>query len=367
MTKKQTKRKKKAVKKKTAKRSNRKTNRKSKRKRPPPLTQAECQRLGYAYRDLAEADLNSGIKPNLSRVLERHPRLRAKFQKGHLLQSLTRLAPTADSFKQAVVKLKQMGFDFEKAQDLRDLFDRDIEAADAWRKAEANAWIDNRQLLIAAAVGGNVKAIQLIDAWFIDRDREAQGPPVKLSRMKQTDIAALFAVTRITVRQWTDANRCPRNADASYNLADVIRWRLDFEKRKAAGSGKLAPADELRDLKAADKRLDIEERRANLLDRGEVISGLVARWQTIVGACRYKSRELATQVHGQTVANTEAIFERSFEDLQRQWLDVPTDFLRLPEQAEAKFVEMLESLKPATIEDKNEGREEDTKKQIDQR
>ena len=77
---------------------------------------------------------------------------------------------------------------------------------------------------------------------------------------------------------------------------------------------------------------------------GEVIGGLAARWQKITSGFRYRTRELATMVHSQTVEKTTDILRRFFGELQEGWLDVP-EFLYLPAEAEKKYIELLELIK----------------------
>ena len=91
-------------------------------------------------------------------------------------------------------------------------------------------------------------------------------------------------------------------------------------------------------------------RTEHLLNREDVIAGLIGRWQKTVGALKCKARELATMVHGQTVDNSEDILSRFFEDLQREWLTVP-EFLNLPEAAQEKFNELMKALRSSTEEE----------------
>ena len=137
----------------------------------PRLTMAEAQRLGVENADLLEADLDCPGKTNLAKALAGHPRLKQAFRRGQLLQQLKRLAPVTDSITHAAIRLKKLGFEFETGRELRDYLDSDAEALEIWNEADANAWIENRELLRAAAKDGNVKAIQLIDAWFTGRER----------------------------------------------------------------------------------------------------------------------------------------------------------------------------------------------------
>jgi transcriptional regulator with XRE-family HTH domain len=327
---------------KTVKRAKVKTVKRAKVSKAPkkkaPLTEAQCRRLGYDYADLLEADSLLEKKPTLAKILSRHPRLRRAFRRGQLLQHLRRLAPVTDCITHAAIRLKTLGFDFAAGQVLRDFLDRDGEALEIWTTAEANAWIDNREDLRATAKDGNVKAIQLIDAWFTGRERESKSDAPDLSHLPQQDICDLLGVTRQTLLAWEKNDRLPRNADKSYHLAGVIKWHGEFCRAKASGP---APAkDRMRDAKAERLELQVAAEKGQLLDRGEVVAGLVARAEKLAGAFRYKRRELALMLHGQTVESIEQTLGRFFDDLQTELLDVP-EYLKLSAETEQKFRELL--------------------------
>jgi len=316
------------------------SNRKTKRKRPRlPISAVRVKSLAYEHGALAAADGHCKLARPLADIIEKHPKLDVAWNRGQFLRNLEAEAASSPSLSRTAGHLGFTG------QQLRALLDGDCEADDLWRQGRMALEIRQNERVFERADEGKDWAVRLVEEFLKSADDggfPAAGRDTK--RMMQKEIAELFAVTCVTVREWTDKHRCPRNGDGSYNLAEVIGWHIEFVKRKTP-AGRILPADKLRDLKAEEKRLDIEHRRGNLLDRDEVAAGLLARWQAILGACRYKGRELAALVHGQTAENIESICERFFEDLQRQWLDVPSDFLRLPEAAEVKFGELLESLK----------------------
>jgi len=299
------------------------------------ISQTSVRRLGFECEDLAEADLAAALARPLAEFLKRDDKLSASFERGRFLRNLKAKAGVVDTVSEAAAALK-----LSSGQELRDILDTDPEAADIWYQTRLDTRVRVREALLAAAEEGNQRAITVVENYLKDEEKTRPAGS-DLTRLIQKEIADLFDVTRITVNDWTNKHKCPRNADGSYNLYEVIKWYGEFVKSKS--TGRMLPADTLRDLKAEEKRLDLAQRRHKLLDREEVIAGLVARCQLMVGAFNYKRRELANMVHNQTIENIEDILGRFFEDLQRQQLEVP-EFLELPEAALEKLGECFELL-----------------------
>lgn len=97
-----------------------------------------------------------------------------------------------------------------------------------------------------------------------------------IRKAKRQEIADLFGVAGPTVTRWFKSEGCPRNADGSYNLVNVIQWALERERLNAAApSGTeseestkwLTKYRKERALKAESERKETEGR---LLDADEV-------------------------------------------------------------------------------------------------
>ena len=291
--------------------------------------------MGFGYENLVEADMAAGTKKLLSKILPKYPKLQAAWDRGQFLRDLQALAGVVATISEAAHKL-----DMPSSEALRDMIDSDNEVGNIWKKTRLNTIIEAREALLTAACEGNHVAIRAVENYLREEKRPiALEGRADTARMRQVELVDLFGVTRITINDWINKQGMPRNNDKTYNLADVIRWYSGFIKRKEGG--KILPADRLRDLKAEEKQLDLAARQHQLLEREEVIAGLVGRWQNIVGTFRYKQRELAGLVHGQTVDNIEDILGRFFEDIQREWLTMP-EFLYLPEEAAKKLTECME-------------------------
>lgn len=313
------------------------------------LSEAQSQRLGFACKDIAEADAASGLGPNLARYFLRHPRLRAAFDRGRFLANLKALAGVVATVSEAAHKLGLVS-----GEALREMLDTDPEAGDIWSQTRLDTIIQARQALLTAAKEGNQTAIRAVEN-YLREEKQQTGPSADLTRLSQKEICELFAVSRVTLNEWQAKHTLPRNADKTYNLSQMIRWFGEFSQRKGGG-GRILPADKLRDLKATEKEMDLAQRRSQLLEREAVISDLVQRWQRIVGAFRYKRRELAMMVHGQTVERIEDALSRFFGDIKREWR-IPMAALQLPPEAQGKLDECMNLL--AAEADEREQKTED--------
>jgi len=307
------------------------------RSRKAKLSIAAAKSLGYTSENQTAADAASGLDVTLAGLFryKKYATQKKAFERGQFLRNLEALAGVVETVSEAARKLG-----LASGSALREILDTDIEAGNLWNQKRLDTKIKAREGLITAAEAGNQAAIRAIENYLRDDQRPAAAGP-DLHKLMQKSIADLFDVDRLTVRNWTERHNCPRNADGSFDLASVIRWWKGYESRKSGAH--VEPGDKLRTLKAEEKQLDIAQRRGELLDRNEVIAGLVARCQLAVGAFNYKRRELANMVHNQTVEGIEDILGRFFEDLQRQQLDVP-EFLELPAEAAGKLQECFKLL-----------------------
>jgi len=321
-----------------------KTKKRATRAKKPPrrLSGADAQRLGFSHADLVEADISFGGISNLAKYFERHPVIEKAFRRGQFLRQLQQFAGVVATVSEAAYKLG-----LASGEALREILDSDAEAADIWHKTRLDTIVAARQALLKAAKDGKQTAIRAVEN-YLREEKQAAGPAADLSHMPQKDICELFGLTRVTLNDWEKKYSMPRNADKTYNLAELIRWYSEFAKKRF--TGRAESSDKLRDLKAEKMQLELAESRGQLLDRESVIAGLIARWQLIIGAFKYKRRELASTLHGQTVERIDDCLSRFFEDLQRQWLTVP-EFLKMPAEAEGQFIELLTMLDEETMDD----------------
>jgi len=284
----------------------------------------------------------------LAEYIKRFPPLAEAWERGQLLRNLKGCAAAIMTVTQAA---KLLGF--ERGRELRELLDTDTEVCDLWEQTRIKAVADAKQALAKAAKSGNQQAIKAVESFLYD-EGEGRTANINYAALTINQMADLFGVTRQTIHDWYSKHGLIRNAEGGINLKDAIAWYSAFTKRKT--NGRLLPADKLRDLKAEEKIIDLAERRHELLSREEVVAGLLGRWGRIVGSFKYKGRELASMVHGQTVDGIEDILSRFFEDLQREWLTVP-EFLYLETAGAEKLEELFILLRSDGAGPKDKGGE----------
>ncbi|HUW61908.1 MAG TPA: hypothetical protein VMZ06_12985 [Candidatus Bathyarchaeia archaeon] len=317
-----------------------------------PLTEAESQRLGYEYKDLAEADAASGIRPNLSKYFSRHPRLRKAYDRGRLLRYLVELAPKALIYDSAR-RMKDLGFSqFESAQNLRDFLDGDAEARELWETARVNAWIKNRESLEKKAGEGDVAAIKLMERWAQDRQRETGEPgAANFSRVGVNQTAELLHVTRETIHEWRTEKGLPVNIDGTFDLYRAIPWWGDFKLKQAVrGRDAVSPLNPFQAVKTERERLQLEKDRGELIEREAVIAFQVVMMQNVVNAF-HGAADLANRVFGQPREEIVARLEEFGDEVMAKFQHVPAE-LKLSDRALTKLTELYEAIKPQRDADK---------------
>lgn len=79
----------------------------------------------------------------------------------------------------------------------------------------------------------------------------------------QTIVAAIFGVSTRAVRKWEQERGCPRNADGTFNLRDVVAWwQKEYDERLAAVEADATSdwLEEKRMWEAKLKEVDYQER-----------------------------------------------------------------------------------------------------------
>ncbi len=310
------------------------------------LSMAAAQRLGFEFRDIAEADKASGLSSSLAKYFRRHRKVRAAYDRGRLLRYLVELAPVA-IVHDAARKLKDLGFEqFEKGQDLRDFLDGDIEANELWETARVNGWIDNRQALQKTASDGNPKAIMLMEKWAVDRQQEkGQIGPVNFKHLGTNQMAELFGTSRQTIHEWWTQKGLPQNIDGSFDLYRAIPWYEEFVLKKSTrGREAVGPLNPFQAVKTERERLRLETERGELIERGAVIGFQVAMIQNLVNGFNAIT-DLANRIFGQPREEIVARLEDFRDDVTAKLQHVPGE-LKLSKEAKAKLTELYEILKP---------------------
>jgi phage terminase Nu1 subunit (DNA packaging protein) len=121
--------------------------------------------------------------------------------------------------------------------------------------------------------------------------------------VKGTYVAAVFKVTLRTVQNWKNAEGMPIAGRDKYDLAEVVRWRIERELQdRMPGSSDearliKAQADE-REQKAKLVKMAAKKRAGELLEVEEVERGLIDRIIATKTALRCLSLVLVTRLDG---------------------------------------------------------------------
>lgn len=107
---------------------------------------------------------------------------------------------------------------------------------------------------------------------------------VDMRHLPQSEMLKVLATTKPTIGEWQKRGM-PRNKDGSYDAAACVVWRFREMEMRISDSRKLSDLDLERirrnRLASESAELDLGERRGELLPRGAVVAGWVARYQTL--------------------------------------------------------------------------------------
>jgi hypothetical protein len=126
-----------------------------------------------------------------------------------------------------------------------------------------------------------------------------------------------------------------------------LDWFENFvltKKADAPGRPAAKGVDPLRDARAAKLQAELDRQKGSLLDRQQVIAGLMARHQSLVNTMERKAEELAALCNNRPLKKIAEVLNGFFDDLRRQQCVVP-EMLQLPPDAERKFRELMEDIK----------------------
>ena len=312
-----------------------------------PLTAerlCEIRRLAKAGRTADEAAGDLGLDPvTFGRILRDKKRAADAWLRGHRLYSLARMAESGTPRPEAAAALEM------SADELDALLADDAEMRVTWTTGHSEYARQLRSRLQDQAREGSVAALrQLLGEIGQEGQRAASQVDFRaLTQQQILEVLQPFIRTRQSLNLWEkETPASPRNKDGTYPLADFLVWFVARRIRQAAAGGPGTAEDEdLRLKRARREKIELENRhrRAELLDRNEVIAGLVARAQTLVAWLEGKPSALAAVLQGQPPARIVEYLDKEFAELRRTMMD-PPEVLRLPPGAAETFRLLLSRL-----------------------
>jgi hypothetical protein len=133
--------------------------------------------------------------------------------------------------------------------------------------------------------------------------------------------------------------------DGTYDLAVFFEWFKQFCESKAPkANDNDRPADPLKAAKAERLAMEIKHRRNELLDRDEVMAGLLARHQVLISWITHRPGDLGRLCQGQKAERIEELIKTSLNELRNDLCRVPAE-LQLPIETKSLFEKTLESMK----------------------
>lgn len=297
------------------------------------LAAIECDSMAEAAVRLARQDL--------AEILVATPELAAAWKRGRLLRDLRQFAAAGVTMAEAGAAMALPPGSLEK------LLGCDAEAGETWTRARLATVIAVKQSLVTQAREGKSAAIRQIEQVLL-REIE-QGKP-DLRRLSLAQLMEITGKTRQTIYEWlSPRNGCPRNADRSFDLRSFLAWFEQFVARKLAG-GRLPQAasarlDPLKTVKAEKLEMDLAARRGELLERGAVMAGILARQQVIVNALHRLPDDLPPLLVSQPAEAIRRTLREATAEAKRAMCEVPPQ-LQLPEEAAERFGKLLEELRP---------------------
>lgn len=145
-------------------------------------------------------------------------------------------------------------------------------------------------------------------------------------RVKQIELEPFLGVTRQTVAAWTKSGM-PKNADGTYSLAEVFAWRIE---QVGGQPGKFTEAvNPLTQIKAEKLQIEVDAARGRLIDRAQVITGLIARAQSLAAFMDRKADELPALLANLTADRIKGELDKFFADLRSAAAQVPEDIASL--------------------------------------
>jgi len=259
---------------------------------------------------------------DLAKVLEERPRLAAAFERGRLLRHVRGLSQIGSSYEEAARTLGRDPDEFRKA------VEGDPELADLWLSARVATTQSLRVAQVSQAMAGNAAAVKAV-LERLEADTGSAGLNLRAVRVNET--AEVFGVTRQTIHAWATTGQCPRNADGSFPLRELIEWRIG--QRIAATGGARGEPDHAQRLQAAraeSAEMDLLKARGELLDRRAVVAGLVARAWAIVNKLQGAEIRLAADVQGKPAALVAEIVGAWMGELRAAAATADLAALRLP-------------------------------------
>lgn len=186
----------------------------------------------------------------------------------------------------------------------------------------------------------NLKAA--LDWWRRHLIREHSFDP---GRVKQIDLEPYLGVSRQTVHEWLKEGM-PRNADKTYNLPEVLAWRMErIGAQAAAGGGGTSEREELARLNARKKALQIKQMERQLVSSDQAMAWKLWTAWKVCGWLDANIEKMCMDLAGLTPDRVKTVLDQHFAAMRKQACERPENYRQmLPEGIAEKFAAILKEL-----------------------
>ena len=334
---------KKAVKKSSATKGTKSTKKKAAKKTSKKkaasrkLRVATVKKLAFECDTMAEAQERL-IKsaPSIAEAITSDVKIAAAWTRGRFLRNL---AGHAGAIFSEVEAARELGLDPEE---LARRIKADAEVKDTWYQARIKTTVDVKRALVENAKAGKARAIETFEKMLV---QEAGIGVVDFHRVTFEQMEDIAGVTRQTIYDWRTKYGLPQNSDNTIDLTAFVKWYETFVVKKLDG-GKIKgsePENPLQNVKAEKLRTELAAAKGQLLDRGEVVTGLLARYQNMINAQAKLIDQIALACAHQPAEKIRQALEKGFDEIKAAMCKVPEE-LRLPEAAGKLYVRLLKGL-----------------------
>ncbi len=281
---------------------------------------------------------------------KKHPKHKAAWDRGLLLRDLRDMGAYGVPRAAAAEKMGMTAEAFEE------LLAVDTEAASVWNRAHIDKTIEVYKAVAADATSGKRFAVE---TFLRGMRSDLVRPDVDFNRVDLAAVVAICGVTRQTVHAWVTQFAAPQNADGTYSLVALWKWYEGFIAQKIEGGKVKVPAevsDPLRFTRAKKLSMEVDVLAGTLLDRDEVVAGILARHQQFLNAVNGKAEEMAISLAGQPSDVVVKALTEFFDGIKGELCYVP-DELRLDDKAKVLMLDLMKEIGATEDAEGTEGTE----------
>ena len=181
--------------------------------RKSAISRAEVKQLALECENMTVADTRKDQitrdRKSLPEILDKHPKLKAAWDRGRFLRNLEGLARKGASITEAAKKLK-----LANGRILRAMIDKDIEVGDLWDQTQLAVTLELKAGIMEAAMEGKTEAIRAVEKFLVE---DKEHPDFDVSHITTLQLIDLIGKTRTTIHEWVTRFGLPRNIDNTFD------------------------------------------------------------------------------------------------------------------------------------------------------